>query len=245
MLLTLVLTEAVAIVLLGVLVAGLLRSHGEVLRTLHNLGAGMDPVTPNRVDVEFAPRGVGQPRAARINGETLDGELLSRPLVGERDTLLAFLSGGCESCLPFWQAFDHGVAVPGGAELLVVSGGTDRESETLLRRLAPGDIPVVMSSSAWEDFEVPGSPHFVYVDGRTGRVVGEGAAPTWPQVASLLERAIGDRRPDSGADAQMYADDRDDPRRVDDVLAAAGIGPGHSSLYADPHAIGSPADGST
>jgi len=37
----LVTVEAVAIGLLGLLVAGLLRSHAEVLRALHDLGAGL------------------------------------------------------------------------------------------------------------------------------------------------------------------------------------------------------------
>src|SRR4051812_49320596 len=37
-----VVAEAGAIVLLGLLVAGLLRSHAEILRRLHELGAGMD-----------------------------------------------------------------------------------------------------------------------------------------------------------------------------------------------------------
>ena len=36
----LVIAEAVAIALLGLLVAGLLRSHAEILRALHELGAG-------------------------------------------------------------------------------------------------------------------------------------------------------------------------------------------------------------
>jgi len=41
--LPLIAIEAVAIVLLGVLVFGLLRSHAEILRRLHSLGAGLDP----------------------------------------------------------------------------------------------------------------------------------------------------------------------------------------------------------
>ena len=35
--------ETVALVLLTLLVAGLLRSHAEILRRLHALGAGLDP----------------------------------------------------------------------------------------------------------------------------------------------------------------------------------------------------------
>ena len=36
----LIVVEAAAIVLLGVLVVGLLKSHAEILRQLHDLGAG-------------------------------------------------------------------------------------------------------------------------------------------------------------------------------------------------------------
>src|ERR1700761_1533483 len=39
----LVIAEAVAIALLALLVAGLLRSHAEILRSLHELGAGRQP----------------------------------------------------------------------------------------------------------------------------------------------------------------------------------------------------------
>jgi hypothetical protein len=37
--------ESVVLVLLTLLVAGLLRSHAEILRRLHALGAGLDPDT--------------------------------------------------------------------------------------------------------------------------------------------------------------------------------------------------------
>jgi hypothetical protein len=41
--LTLVILEGIVILLLAVLVAGLLRSHAEILRTLDRLGAGDGP----------------------------------------------------------------------------------------------------------------------------------------------------------------------------------------------------------
>ena len=39
----LVAIETVVLALLTVVVIGLLRSHGEILRQLHTLGAGLDP----------------------------------------------------------------------------------------------------------------------------------------------------------------------------------------------------------
>ena len=41
-----VVVEGLVIILLLVLVAGLLRSHGEILRRLHSLGAGEDIAVP-------------------------------------------------------------------------------------------------------------------------------------------------------------------------------------------------------
>ena len=37
-------------------------------------------------------------------------------------------------------------------------------------------VPVVMSTEAWERYDVPYAPYFVYVSGPAGRVVGEGVA---------------------------------------------------------------------
>ena len=231
----LVLAETVALALLGVVVVALLRSHGEVLRTLHRIGAGAEPDGPP-VAVDIVPRPQGLP-AAPIVGVTLDDEAVSWPVVGRRDVLLAFLSGGCETCLPFWSGLAE-AAAPVGVDLLVVTRGPERESETLLRRLAPRDVPVVMSSAAWEDYDVPGSPHFVYVDGASGTVVGEGTAPTWPQVVALLERAAGDGRLAARRGAREGARpgpaDKDEPVSVDAELAAAGVILGDPRLYTPP-----------
>ncbi len=46
-----------------------------------------------------------------------------------------------------------------------------------------------MSSDAWNDYEVPGSPFFVLVDGRAGRRIGEGVAQHFAQIADLVRRA--------------------------------------------------------
>ena len=51
-----------------------------------------------------------------------------------------------------------------------------------------------MSSDAWTDYEVPGSPFFVLVDGRDGRRIGEGVANRMSQVAELVRRAEVDAR---------------------------------------------------
>ena len=190
---------SVAVLLLAVLVAGLLRSHAEILKALHELGAGLEldraggPVDVT-IDGVRAPRtrAASAETADALAGETLDGEAVVLSLTGGRDTLLAFLSSGCLTCAAFWEAFaEPSLAVPGDARLVVVTRSLDEESPSALRARAPRQVTVVASSSAWEGFGVPGSPYFVYVDG-TGRVVGEGSAASWPAVATLMGQAQAD-----------------------------------------------------
>lgn len=225
---------AVAVLLLTVLVVGLLRSHAEILKALHDLGAGLElDAAPGPATVE----GVVPPRRAgsavtpvALIGDTLDGESVSLPLVGSGETLLAFLSSGCTTCQDFWKAFNRGVDdVPGGARLVVVTRGLDEESASALRERAAADLPLVLSSQTWDGFEVPGSPYFVYVDA-AGQVVGEGAGASWPQVADLMRQARAD------AAARDAAATRGDGAvrqgRDERALAAAGILPGDPSLTA-------------
>ena len=193
----LVVTLTVAVLLLAVLVAGLLRSHAEILKALHDLGAGLEldradagPV-PVTIDGVRTPRASGAAAPEAVTGSTLEGESVAVALTAGTDTLLAFLSSGCSTCQSFWDAFSADVEVPGSARLVVVTKDLDEESRSALAARAPRSVPLLTSSQAWEDFEVPGSPYFVYVDG-TGRVVGEGSAATWPAVATLMGQAHDD-----------------------------------------------------
>jgi hypothetical protein len=131
---------------------------------------------------------------------------------------LAFLTSGCSTCAGFWSTLGE-PRLPGGVQVVVVAHGEERERPRKLRELTPSGIPVVMSSQAWTDYSVPGSPYFVLVE---GFIRGEGAATTWPALSSLVSDAIEDER-DSGGPARADAIDR--------RLAAAGIGPEHPSLY--------------
>jgi hypothetical protein len=115
---------------------------------------------------------------------------------------------------------------------------TDEESESELARLAGPAVDVVASTAAWEAYEVPGSPHFVFVDGPAARVVGEGTGPDWPAVRGLLLQANADRsmhrREALPGSAAVPIEWRDNPTRIDAELLAAGIGPGHASLLGRP-----------
>jgi hypothetical protein len=222
--------EAVAIVLLGVLVGGLLRSHAEILRRLHDMGEGLDEPgghAPRPAVRTVAGDGSTGGPAHDLTGQTLDGETVEIGLVGAAtNTLLAFLSGTCYTCEPFWQALSDGVLVPGDARVIAVV--QDGDSQPRLRKLAGTELLVVASDRAWVDYEVPGSPHFVYVDGPSGRVVGEGTASTWEQIRELVEQATSGA---GTASIDLLPPGRDNAERIDLELLAAGIGPGDPSLY--------------
>ncbi len=239
----LVILEGVVVAILLVLVVGLLRSHAEILRRLHELGAGVydDAAAGNgdlrasaggangSVNLRTRP-GVPTPRpgataAVDLVGTTPRGAARSVSVVGApHATLLAFLSSGCTTCAGFWEAFREGAGdeLPGeGTRLVVLTRGAEAESPAVVQGLAPKGSPTLMSTGAFEAYEVPMSPYFILVDGPSGKVVGEGAATTWPQVRELLAQALADSGPGGG----------DREARVDAELHRAGIAPGHHSLY--------------
>ena len=83
--------------------------------------------------------------------------------------------------------------MPGDARLVLVTKGTDAESPGSVRKLSPGiTVPLVMSSDAWDAYDVPVAPFFVLIDGVSGNVLGEGAASNWDQVSSMLQQALED-----------------------------------------------------
>jgi hypothetical protein len=88
---------------------------------------------------------------------------------------------------------------------------------------------MVMSSAAWESYAVKGSPYFIHIDGRSDRVLGEGTAADWSQVASLVRDAVADVELAAGRDEADSTPER--LRRAERELEAAGILPGDPSLY--------------
>jgi hypothetical protein len=213
--------ESAVLVIVVVFVVGLLRSHAEILRRLAAVEDG-EPA-PARA----APSSAAM-AATDIAGETLTGDSAKVTLgPGSPTTLLAFLSSGCATCAPLWQAIRDGAPAPAGARLVVLTKGSDDESPSLLRELAPRG-GVLMSTPAWADYAVSGSPEFVLVDGRSGRVAGRGTAASWQQMTDLVERALADAelRPAGSGTATT----RERAGRTGATLAEWGIGPGHPSL---------------
>jgi hypothetical protein len=235
---TLVLIETVILAALCVLVAGLLRGYGTVLRRLHELDGGGGSREFDLLPLAPAP---GRPAAAPefgpahdVAGETLAGELVSARVVGvEHDTLLLFLSSGCASCESFWTDLGRPGAIhlPRGTRLLVVPQSPSDENAELLQAMAPAGLDVILSSEAWREYEVPGSPHVVYVDGASGRIRGEGTGQSLQQVAELLARSTGDAGFVTGGASRKPARDREQEAAVDRELLANGILPGDPRLY--------------
>jgi hypothetical protein len=214
----LVVVETAAVLLLGLLVAGLLRSHAEILRRLHDLGVmyGEEPDPASSTRRDRSPRAPDrQDPPSRVTGVTPAGGAVSiavdRP--GEQ-TLLLFLSSGCTRCGTFWEAARNG-NVP--IRTVVIARDSDEESPTRLLELAAPDGEVIMSSAAWDAYRVPGSPYAIVL-GATGDITGEGTANTWEQLWSLVRQA--------GDDSTLGRE-----QRADRELRAAGILPGDPSLH--------------
>jgi len=233
----LVLVETVLLGVLTVLVAGLLRAHGTVLRRLHQLDGGGTlgegaPAFELRPELTRGATAARYAEAHDVSGETPQGEVVvTRVADVDHDTLLLFLSSGCETCHAFWRDLAAPLPIPAGTRLLVVAQGTEAESPSELARLAGPEVDVVLSSEAWRDYQVPGSPHAVLVDGRTGRIRGEGTGQSLRQLLQLLAQSTGDSGSRAARSSRKSSRDAQQEAMVDRALLAAGILPGDPRLY--------------
>jgi hypothetical protein len=242
----LVVAVTFVVLLLGVLVAGLLRSHADILRSLHELGVGVgDPASgfePSsaRNDAQPIPTWSETSTPSRpaptVTGVTPTGDARAIA-VNNTDafTLLAFLSSGCATCASFWETLQtpESLELPQGTRVAIVTKGPDREIPAEVARITTGRVPVVMSTEAWLEYEVPGSPFFVLVDGTSGSTVGQGVAPHIEQLLDLIRRAEHDRGQHRRSHRRPSTH-RNGPEReadADEVLQMAGIRPGDPSLY--------------
>jgi hypothetical protein len=222
----LVVMQTFVLLLLAMLVAGLLRSHAEILRRLAETDRARGGEGP-----ELPPAREAATPAVDVVGTTPEGATIKVGVTGmQENTLLAFLSTGCSSCLPLWAGLTSTKppVLPPKTRLVVLTKDRSHESISKLLEIAPRDIPVMMSSAAWEDYRIQGSPYFIYVDGPSGRIHSEGAATNWGQVLSLLGDALLETELGRNGDGSAER-----IRRADAELASAGIHPGHPSLYGD------------
>ena len=232
----LVSVETVLLVVLLVLVAGLLRSHAELLRRLGPEAQDADERQPARAAQVREPTGGAAPRrpAPALRGLTPTGDAVALDFAhaGDTLTLLAFLTTGCATCAGFWETLAE-PRLPEGVETVIVAHGSERERVARVAALAPDGVPVLMSSQAWLDYEVPGAPYFVLA-GRA--ILGEGVASTWPALASLVRDAIEEEH-EAGAALPVTrvpagrSSSTTRAHRIDETLSAGGIGPDHPSLF--------------
>lgn len=188
----------VVVVLLCVVVVALVRAQASTARRLsiveRRLLRAQRRVEPEEATI--TPQSTPEPAdeaaegdAVDIRGLTTDGAPalveLERP---DRPTLVAFLSTTCGICLGLWEQLrDRDLA---GIRTVVVTKDPAVENVQRAADLArSGSLPVVMSSEAWDDYEVPGSPYFLLVDGTPASVVAEGEASTWEAVHKIAERS--------------------------------------------------------
>lgn len=243
--LALVIVLLLLVGLLCVVITGLLRSHADILRALHQLGVGLGdpavsgPATNDALQTvqPVLPRERQSSVAYDITGLSPEGDAVAINVSSARLTLLAFLSSGCSSCAGIWDSLADRRQIdqlPHDVRILAVTKGPDFESPEAIRAKAPPGLGVVMSTQAWSDYEVPGSPFFALVDGSTRSRLGEGVAAHVSQLADLVRRAYAE--PSSSpatysgsAGARFTVRQREDAN--DEALLAAGIGPGHPSLY--------------
>src|SRR5947207_769795 len=152
----LVAVETVLLALLVLLVAGLLRSHAEILRRLgppdQSRSSG-DPSLPE------PPTVVTAHAPSDIVGATLEGDAVKVSLgAAAPPTLIAFLTSGCAVCGNFWDDMRRrrpGDLLERDLRLLVVTKDSSHESPSRLEELRPDDVPVVMSTAAWDAHRVP------------------------------------------------------------------------------------------
>jgi hypothetical protein len=227
--------QTLAILLLTIFVLSLLKVYAELSSTVRRLAnndshLGTQPLSP------LVPRPRDELSAAEdIVGTDVEGRVLKIGINGRDErTLIAFLSTGCLTCKTFWEAIgDRENRSRFGGRILVVTRGEEAESPSSVRKLTPAGVQSVMSTSAWESYDVPGSPYFVHVDGSNRQVIGAGSATSWDQVLSLMEQA----KEDGGevarrtALASQLGDD-------DAALIESGLLPDDPSLWAPTPPVG-------
>jgi hypothetical protein len=190
MLTVLVIIETVILALFALLLVALLRSHAELLRRVNA------PTEADLVAQQIQELQANRPTTGYdIVGETLAGEPTTIPVCGtEGNSVLVFLSSGCLTCHGIWRALGEldRSPLPTGTQAVVVTKSRNEESIPRPRKLASPGTPVVLSSEAWDQYKIPGSPYFVYCEGASGAIKGEGSANSWPQIVSLLEESLED-----------------------------------------------------
>ena len=240
LILILLLVAVVILVVATVFVTALTASYTSLEQRLERVEGSSGSATPLPLSKKPTPAATGVGGAVGRDAHDLAGVSLTEDAVAiavrgvEHDTVLAFLSSGCTTCGRFWAALRAGDLPDLGDQtrLVVLTKSPGDESMTALSDLAHG-LHVVMTSQAWRDYEVPGTPFFILVNGTSGTVTGEGTAMGWDEVRNLIALGRGDASVVSGVSTASMKPSSDAEREsvVDQILMDAGIFPGDPSLY--------------
>ena len=221
----LVSVETVMLVVLLLLVAGLLRSNAEILRRLGPPGAEASGATIPQPPVR-AP--AGERPAAPLSGPTPSGDAVTLDLgaAGSPPTLLAFLTSGCSTCAGFWETLGE-PRLPPEIQTVIVTHGAERERPRRLAALAPAGVPGGHVLGGLGGLRRARIALLRARRRRRARRGGRDELAGAGLARPRRDRGSGDAAPapsgGRGGSART--------RRIDEVLAASGIGPGHPSLY--------------
>jgi len=141
---------------------------------------------PGPAPVAASPEPEGD--AVDVRGADPEGEPTTVPLEATgQPTLLAFLSTTCGICIGLWERLLAGEldAEAPGVVPVVVTKDAALEDVDRIRELASAELPVVLSSEAWDDYEVPGSPYVMVVSAAPGSVATEGSVATWDDLVRM------------------------------------------------------------
>ena len=208
--LAVVIAEGVAIVLLGVLVLGLLRSHALILKALHELGAGLELEKEAGTGVSHGDhRWQARTRAgrARVGRGAGDPQGLGHGPRHRRHRPRPGRAAGHrhDARHPHAAGLPHQRLQRLPDLLGRVPGAGRRSRRRDAARSSPRAPPRSRSracarwpaTATWSSrprpgstTTSPGSPYFVYVEG--GVVTGEGSATTWAQVRDLMAQGVAD-----------------------------------------------------
>lgn len=187
----------VAVVLLAIVVVALARTLTATTRRLSLLErqAHREERHDARARTQATPSGEPRPDApAEPEGDAVDirgADVEGRPSVvplerTDAPTLLAFLSTSCGICMGIWERLcAEGLGSATGVVPVVVTKDPAEEDVERIRQLSAAGPTVVLSSEAWDDYEVPGSPYVMLVSAAPGSVVAEGTPARWEDLERM------------------------------------------------------------
>lgn len=139
----------------------------------------LDRATPIAVRPGASPITVGLVEGVDLTGLAVEADVASGP----GRTLLLFVSAGCHGCIDLFAAARsrEGLGLRDGDAIILVV----KEPAAGLSELV-GDVPTVVSPTAWKHYQVTGPPFFTWIDPACSTVATEGVAWGPGSIASAI-----------------------------------------------------------